>query len=312
MAKYWHHRRFPLKQAAKSKRPTTGFILLDRFSVADIHRWKQFQDDIQRFHWDYYGALAFQRSQISGELKKALLSGAPGPFEFKQWQRSMKYKYALKPLSGAGSMIDPGGRFNVGDYNPAQFTPFPALYLAQDKDTALQEFLSQKIDAGQLDKALDFALSNPTSITTVSLSGRLEAVLDLSRPEQLQPLMDLLKNFSVPDHLKKAAKQMGLLEPELIRTVPKLVEVLQVPNWREWPTHFDVPAASQIFGQLAVDAGIEGIIYKSKFSGKDCLAIFPQNFDEASGSFVELDDEPPSGAVCKRLDVKTWNEIKNG
>ncbi|MDE2313913.1 MAG: hypothetical protein KGL04_07050 [Elusimicrobia bacterium] len=43
-----------------------------------------------------------------------------------------------------------------------------------------------------------------------------------------------------------------------------------------------VPISSQLFGQLAADAGIEGIVYPSKFSGKDCLAVFPQNFENES------------------------------
>lgn len=75
---------------------------------------------------------------------------------------------------------------------------------------------------------------------------------------------------------------------------------------------FDVPVTPQIFGQIAVEAGIEGILYPSKFlDGGDCLAIFPQNFDETSGSFVQLDDEAPKEARIRRWDAKTWKENKS-
>jgi hypothetical protein len=134
--------------------------------------------------------------------------------------------------------------------------------------------------------------------------------VNLRQPERLQSFVDLIKDFSIPDHLKEAAGEIGLPQHDLIRTVSKLTEVLLVPNWREWPMQFDVPFSSQIFGQLVAETGIEGILYPSKFTGKDCLVIFPQNFDDSSGSFVELDGELPTGVRIRRLDAKTWNEIK--
>ena len=73
---------------------------------------------------------------------------------------------------------------------------------------------------------------------------------------------------------------------------------------------FDVPVASQIFGQLGADAGVGGILYTSKFTGKDCLAIFPQNFDDLAGSFIQLDDAAPAENKIRRLDAKTWDQLK--
>ncbi len=66
----------------------------------------------------------------------------------------------------------------------------------------------------------------------------------------------------------------------------------------------DIPANSQLFGQLVVRAGIEGIVYPSKFNDRDCLAVFPQNFS-GTGSFVELLDTPPAQTVTRRLDGTT-------
>jgi len=307
MAKYRHKRKIVPKRSVKKSPPQ---FLLDQFSIGDIRRWQAIKDEALRFHWDYYSDLAYQRSKIADNIKNALFEASEKSFQFKNWQRAVKYKYALEPFSVAGSLIDPGGRFNVGDIDPSRFPPFPAFYIASDKDTALQELLSQKIDAGQESHALNFALINPASIASISLSGSLDSIINLAKPERLQPFVDLIKNFSTPDYLKENARKLGFPEPDLIKTVPKLIDSLAESNWRQWPMQFDVPVASQIFGQLVVEAGVEGIIYTSKFTGKDCLAIFPQNFDEPSGSFIQLDDEAPTEIKIRRLDAKIWNQLQ--
>lgn len=295
------HHNPPVKKSSQQ-------FLLDQFSVSDIRRWQAIKDEVLKFHWDYYGNLAYQRSKIADQIKNALLEASEKGFLFERWQRAVKYKYALEPFSVAGSLIDAGGRFNIGDINSLQFQPFPALYIASDKDTALQELLSQQIQPGQEERALDFALSNPASIASVSLSGNLDSVINLNHPERLQPLVELIKNFTIPDHLLESAKKIGFPPPELIRTVPKLIETLSTVNWREWPMQFDVPVASQIFGQFVWEAGVEGIVYSSKFTNKDCLAIFPQNFDDITTSFIQLDDEAPPEIKIRRLDAKVWQE----
>ncbi len=85
-----------------------------------------------KFHWDYYSDLAFQRSCIYDSLKNSLLERAM-EFQFSRWQRAVTYRYCLEPLSTKGSLVDPGGRFNIGLIDPSRFPPFPALYVASDK-----------------------------------------------------------------------------------------------------------------------------------------------------------------------------------
>ena len=302
MHRSWHQR------PGNSPKKSISFIL-DQFSTLDIRRWTAIRDAYLKYHWDYYISLVYQRSKITDELKNALLEASQKTYGFSKWQRVVKFKYSLDPLSVRGSLVDPGGRFNIGEIDPSQFLPFPALYIAADRNTALQELLSQNITSGKENEALSSALANPASITCVSLSGQLDSIINLNEPEKLQPFVDLLKNFSVSEELKKAFRSIKLPEPDLIKTVTKLMDALLIPNWREWPMQFDVPVASQIFGQIAVDAGIEGILYPSKFlGGGECLAIFPQNFDESSTSFVQLDDEAPQDAKICRWDAKTWKE----
>jgi len=303
------HRPWP-HHSGKPPKKSISF-LLDQFSSLDIRRWIAIRDAYLKFHWDYYSSLVYQRSRIADELKKALLEASQKSYRFSKWQRVVKFKHSLEPLSVKGSLIDPGGRFNIGEIDPSQFLPFPSLYVAANRNTALQELLSQNITSGKENEALSFALANPTSITSVSLSGQLDSIINLKEQGNLQSFVDLLKDFSVPEHLKKTSKLMRLPEPDLIKTVPKLLDALLIPNWREWPMQFDVPVASQIFAQIAVDAGIEGILYPSKFlGGGDCLAIFPQNFDETNSSFVQLDDPAPSGTKILKWDFNSWQEFQ--
>jgi hypothetical protein len=87
-----------------------------------------------------------------------------------------------------------------------------------------------------------------------------------------------------------------------------MVKALQDPNWRFWPIHFDVPTTPQLFGQIVVDAGIEGIAYTSVLTKKPCLVIYPQNFANSS-SYVQLDDPTPVDIVEKRIDATTFKSF---
>jgi hypothetical protein len=207
-------------------------------------------------------------------------------------------------------MIDPGGRFNIGDIDPLKIAPFPALYIACDKSTALQEMLCQNIKDGQEQSAADMALTNAASIASVSISGQLSNIIDLNKPEKLQVFIDIIKEFSIPLRLKETTKKLGIAPPEIITTTKRLVESMLMAEWRSASVLYDIPAPSQIFGQLACFAGVEGILYPSKFNGKECIAIFPQNFGKGSDSFVKLDDETPKGVKTTRLDADVWGKIK--
>lgn len=304
-----HRRRiqfFRQKSITSQAHPT--LILLDQFSVNDIHKWTAHKDKFLKYHWDYYNDLAYQRSKVIDKIKKSLLGAAQKNFPFDNWQRAVKYRYTNDPLSVEGSLFDPGGRFNIGDINPSQFPPFPALYMARDKDTAIQELLNQGVEKNARLDPLELALTNPDSISIVSVSGLLSSIINLKEPSNLEPFINLIKDFIVPEYLKKAAKDIKEKEPELIRSVPKLIESLMDPNWRVWPMQFDVPVASQIFGQMVSNTGIEGILYTSKFTSKDCLAIFPQNFDE--NAFIELDGQIPQATKISRLDREIWHKNK--
>jgi hypothetical protein len=297
---------FPFSRHQPQK--TQQVFFLEQVSAADIRTWRAIKDSFLKLHWDFYSCLAYQRSKITDEIRKSLLEASQKRFVFKKWQRVVRFKFSTEPLSLAGSLVEPGGgRFNIGDINPAQFPPFPALYIASDKETALQEKLCQKIDSKNKQEAFDLALTDPTSLTNVSISGQLDTIIDLNKPHKLQNFVDLIKDFTISDHVKAQAKKLQLKEePDLIKTVLQLQKALLCPNWRVGPMQYDIPAPSQIFAQMVVSAGIEGILYKSKFSNRNCLVIFPQNFDETNGSFIKLDDAAPKETKILKWDAASW------
>ena len=281
-------------------------FLLDSFSAKDLDAWETQKDKILRYYWDFYNDLAYQRHKIADALRTALLEAAAGPYEFNRWQRQVRYKYCLTPLSPKGSLIEPGGRFNIPDVNPDQIPPFPALYIAENKETTLQE-AGQQSKRGEL-SALDLALIKKDSISIVAVSGKLESIIDLRHPKKLKSFLKLIRKFSVSKSIIQMAEKIGLERPQTVRTIDSLIGSLLEPDWRAWCIQFDIPANCQIFGQLIANAGIEGILYPSKFTKKNCLAIYPQNFDLES--FVAVEGDTPEGVVISRLDANTWPSLK--
>ncbi len=278
-------------------------VVFERFTVSDIEQWAAWGEAGRRFHWDWYSDLAYQRSLIAGEIKAVLLEAAE-PFQFEKWQRVGRVKYVLDPLSMAGSLNKPGGRFNIGGIDPARFPPFPALYLASDRETAMQEVLGQDaaLHGGEMN-AFDAALAKPDAIYNMPVSGSLRAVIDLRKPEKLDSFVALIKDFKIRAEIRAMAKAHRMPAPSLVGTRAGLMGVMMDANWRQWPSLFGVPNSSQIFGQLAFDAGIEGVIYASKFNGNANLAIYPKNL--GGESFVVLADAVPDAVRVRRLDATT-------
>jgi hypothetical protein len=255
--------------------------------------------------------LAYQRSEIAVEIRKSLLAAAIENWEFKKWQRVVKYRWSLKPLFTVGSLTSPGGRFNIGEIE-STFPAFPALYVAEDKATALQEVLGQDPETKGKLNPYDLALTNPASVTAVSLSGQLQTVIDLTQSDRLQPFLELIRGFRLTPETRQMARELSkeaglsLSSKLVVSTMKELLWVLLLPNWRELPVQLGIPSSTQIFGQLVSDAGVEGIIYPSKINDRLCAAVFPQAF--AGTSFVALDDPPPRKDVLVRIDRESWKK----
>lgn len=280
--------------------------LLEQGTLKDMRAAKELTKKLLKYHWNYYSELARQRNEIQDEIKKALIQKSESNYEFKYWQRGVKYKYGLHPLSTAGSLCYIGGRFNTGTDVNSEAPSFPALYIAKDKDTTLQEHLGQKIN-GLTSKLTprELALTNPSSETIVSVSGKLDKVFDLTNINNLLPFLELIKTFSISKTLMQVAKKLGVPIPGIIKNPELLLKSLLDPQWRDLPNNADIPANSQIFGHLIYSAGIEGILYPSKFTEMPCLTIFPRNFP-GTDSYICLDDETPHKKVPTKIDAANW------
>lgn len=277
---------------------------IDQFSVNEVNAHQKFTEKLQQYYWNEYSELTRQQNEHKEELTKALIY-ASCEYAFQRWQRGVKYKYSLHPLCTIGSTSFAGGRFNMGKDLNSMLPNFPALYLAEDKDTGLQEHLGQEPIASTVHlKPREIALTNPASETIVSVSGKLDQVIDLREPKNLTNLVKIIKEFKHSAALKKQARDIKL-SSKIIKTEKELQSSLLNPTWNKKPIESDVPANSQIFGYLVYDAGIDGILYPSKLTGKSCLSIFPRNFSQ-SESFVCLDDEAPNKSVPTKIDSSNW------
>ncbi len=284
--------------------------VLDKISFRDIKLEPQRQQAIADYCWDHYSYFAHQRSLIF-EVLKETLSMSSQIHIFEKWQRVVSYKYTLHPLSTKGSILSsPGGRFNIGDIDKTKFPCFPALYLAENRDTAYKERFGS-YDATKKQPGLssqDLALTNDKSITIVCVDGQINQVLDLNNLNTLKNFFNVIKNIILPKHFIKRAKKLNIDPMPQVQTVNQLKKTILDPNWRLMPTQFDVPANSQILGQIAYMAGLEAIVYPSRMSNKDnCLAIFPENLSKST-SFIELVGEMPNDVKHKRLDSETFSK----
>lgn len=281
-------------------------VVFDEFSENDVLRWAAWGEAGRQFHWDWYSDLAYQRSLIANRIKAVLLEVA-APAAFEKWQRVGKIRYVLEPLSMVGSLGKPGGRFNIGTINPTLFSPFPALYLASDKETAMQEVLGQDaLAAGEMDP-FELALTRPDSAYNMAVDWSLRTTIDLRKPENLDSFVDLIKDFELKEELTERAKKNDMPPPTLVRGRDDLMNVMLDPNWRQWPSLFGVPSSSQIFGQLALEAGIEGVIYPSKFNDRPNVAIYPRNF--GGETFVKLADAVAPETKVRRIDATNKDAV---
>lgn len=288
-------------------KPRAG-VELEKFTDADLRIWKRQAEGLERLHVQLFFHLEGQRALCHRDLCDALRQSAPIGLVVDCWTRIIDYKYSLQPLSAAGSLVR-GGRFNIGtDLDPGKYPAFPALYLAADYETAYAErFGRRPSESGPL-VGHEFALRPPGSFTAVNVNGRLHNLFDLRNARNLRHFTAIISKFDLPKELRDLAASAGIKDPLLVRSVGQLKQSLLAHNWRLYPSQYEIPANSQTFGRLVVDAGFDGIIYASTKGPKACVALFPTNF-AGSESHVEIADEPPKGATHTRLDQSTCGEI---
>lgn len=287
-----------------------GLLELDRFTQKDLETWNERSEDLDELHQILHFDFARQRLKHKDQLMKALQAKPAGPFEFKRWVRIVTYEYSQAPLSAAGSLGSVGGRFNVGVDVDAE-NPWPALYIAEDAETAYREKyqLPQAAHVSGLTPA-ELALETATSTATVFLDGHLERVFNINDPYAVIRLCNVLKRMPMPAAVGPMLRRLKAA-PNVVYNVKKPVDFRRAvleQNWRVWPVQFGLPSPSQVLGQLLRDAGFEAVRFPSSKNGKQCLVVYPQNVDNVR-SYVELADTCPEGVVHVRLDAESADEL---
>lgn len=280
--------------------------IIDKFSLQGIRLEPQLYRGVADYCWDHYSYFANQRSLIVDKLKDALAINARKQ-TFEHWRRLVSYKYTLDPLSARGSILSsPGGRFNIGDLNETKFPRFPALYIAENSDTAYKEKYGLYDPNKKAPGLTAENLAIGGNQTNICVKGQINQVLDLTDQGTLKDFFNIIKNIKLPSHFLKRARQLNIEPMRQVTSMKELRQTILDPNWRYMPSTFDVPANPQILGQIAYVAGIEAILYPSRMSNKDlCLAIFPENLVNST-SFVEIEGEIPEELVKRRLNAETY------
>lgn len=280
------------------------FALLDSVPPRAIKRWINLHNKIIDYTAEHFSYFAHRRSKLMEELKTSLRENTIN-FEFDNWVRIVSQEFSNTPLSTIGSFNSiPGGRFNIGNIDSQRFPQFPALYLASDSATG---FLEMKgIDPGETHEGLTgFELAVAGNFSHFQVQGKLINVLDLTNDESLRSFYSLIKEIHLPYYYIKRAGELKSSAMLPVKNLKELLCTIFEPNWRLMPMQFDVPANSQILGQIAQSAGLEGILYPSVKTMEKVLAAYPQNFNY-SDSFIEIVGKVAKTVEHTRIDKNTY------
>ena len=302
-------KRPPPKPAAGA---APGILELDRFSSADLRRWEALSADLEELSRELFFALRPARDRLRPQLIDAL-QGSPHctSLPIEHWARIVPHEFSLVPLSAAGSLRSFGGRFNAGvDLDEGTLLPWPALYLAEDYETAYRErFAAPRSDESSGLAPQELALAGRDSFSVVRISGRIDNVLDLRTPTALDAVAKLYRRIDMPERAKTLRKRLGLTNRQsyMVRTAQQLYVSIFEPNWRGRPAQFGLPANGQILAEIVRASGYEGILYKSTKGKGDCLAVFPDKI--TTNSYLALSDPAPKETRHTRLDIESADEL---
>lgn len=284
-----------------------GILELERFSEASLQQWETASRDLDEIQDSLFFGTEPERRRYRPDLIAALKSIAPINLVLSDWHRLVTYRYSLAPLSCAGSLQDIGGRFNAGtDLDPQTLDAWPALYLAEDYETAFREKF--QIESGCVETGLspqELALQHGCSHASIVVEGRLSNVFDMTSVDSLSPVACVFRRIKMPVQAKRLKLKMNIKNGScfMVQTGKQIHDMIFKQNWRLLPRQFGLPAQSQTLAELIRAAGFEAILYQSSKGPKRCLAVFPDHMMEES--YIKLSDEAPKEVLYPRLDIKS-------
>jgi hypothetical protein len=127
----------------------------------------------------------------------------------------------------------------------------------------------------------------------------------MQNPKSLESIAKVLRKIKMPGRAKTLQKRLKIPAKDLfmIKTSNQLHTAITKGNWRTLPIQFGLPSQSQIISELIAAAGYEAILYPSRKSIGNCLAIFPNLL--ADRSYVEIVGKMPDTVKHPRLDITT-------
>ena len=296
----------------KAEAPPLGILELDRFTTQDLQKWEQASANLDQLWDSLYFGVEPERRKLRHQLIEAIKGVGHTALQLDHWVRIVTYQYSLEPLTCAGSLQALGGRFNAGyELDANTMRPWPALYIAQNRETAFREKfqLASGEDVDGLTPQ-DLSLEGTVSHTTVFVNGQLNRVFDMTAFTSLISVAKVLSKIKLPSDVAALARKLKFDSNTflMVKTGQQLFNAAVKQNWQVLPTQFGLPAPSQILAQLIRNAGYEAILYpSSKGSGK-CLAVFPTNLGDSS--FVQLVDLAPTEKTTTRLDQGTATALE--
>lgn len=285
---------------------------MDRFSNADLAHWQKLSNDLDELSASLYFGVEPARRRLRSKLCDALKQAGGIPLDLENWARAVKYQYSLQPLSCAGSLQSVGGRFNAGfELDDNTLNPWPALYIAEDFETAYREMY--QLASSDLTDGLkpdELALEQAVGLTAIFLTGRIENVFDMTTFLPLNTVGRIFRDVKMPKEASQLAKKLKISDSKkiMIQNGQQLHTAIVKNNWRVWPMQFGTPAPSQTMAELIKAAGYEGILYPSSKGPGRCLVVFPENFSDLS--HIDLVGPAPSASTITRLDSNTSTSLE--
>ena len=284
---------------------------LDSFSDKNIQEWQSYGRAVRDYHYALFFDLEGQRAARHKDIRAAL-QRVPGiDVCINDWVRIVNFKYSLSALSPLGSLEWVGQRFNFGhEIDEARFPPFPALYIAQDFETAFREYhgLSQSETVKGLG-AHELLLENAGSFVTLKLVGNVVNIFDLTSLPNLNAVCKIFAKFTLSNRVRDLERKAKRHPPtKLVRTPRNLLQSIMRDDWKAWPVHFDVPSNSQVFATMIIEAGFEGILYPSAKGRGKCLAIFTRQLTHSSTQ-VSLHPDKPDGIQMAEINASNCQEV---
>jgi len=190
-------------------RPARSLLELDRFSSADLQHWQTLSKSLDELNDELHFGTEPQRRRLRPKLVEALRGAGTTPLNLDRWVRTVTYQYSLQPLSAAGSLQAVGQRFNAGfELDTGTLSPWPALYLAQNFETAFREKfqLASDVVADGLTPQ-ELALEHDVSHSTVFVRGHIEQVFDMSTFLSLNSVARVLREIKMPQEAVSLSKK---------------------------------------------------------------------------------------------------------